>query len=81
MWAGEAGADAAILSPVFATRSTSGEKPLGPEGFQRLAEQAKTPIYALGGITADNVGRLAASRACGVCAVDGMITAFGSGRN
>ena len=76
----EAGADAAILSPVFATRSRSGNEPLGPEGFQGLTEQAKIPVYALGGVTHRNVEQLSGRRACGVCAIDGVVTAFGSGR-
>ena len=75
------GADAAILSPVFATRSRSGGQPLGPEGFQRLAEQADIPVYALGGVTVSNVEQLGGRRACGVCAIDGMVTAFGPDRN
>lgn len=79
--AGKIGADAAILSPVFATRSGSGGEPLGPEGFQRLAEQAKIPVYALGGVTDSNVELLSGRRACGACGVDGVVTAFGSGRN
>ena len=77
--AGEAGADAAILSPVFATRSGSGGEPLGPEEFQRLVEQAKVPVYALGGVTDSNVELLSGRRACGVCAIDGVAAAFGSG--
>jgi thiamine-phosphate pyrophosphorylase len=77
----EAGADAAILSPVFVTRSGSGGEPLGPEGFQRLAEQAAIPVYALGGVTDGNVATLSDIRACGVCAIDGVVTAFGSSRN
>lgn len=76
--AGKAGADAAILSPVFASRSVSAAEPLGPEGFQRLAEQADIPVYALGGVTGGNVEMLSGRRPCGVCAIDGVVTAFGS---
>lgn len=79
--AGEAGVDAAVLSPVFASRSASAGEPLGPEGFQRLAEQAEIPVYALGGVTDSNVELLSGRRACGVCAIDGAVAAFSSGRN
>ena len=79
--AGEAGADAAILSPVFATRSRSGGDPLGPEGFQRLAKKAEIPVYALGGVTDSNIELLSGRRSCGVCAIDGVVAAFSSGRN
>ena len=66
------GADAALLSPVFATASHPDEKPLGPEGFNLLAAQAGLPVYALGGINANNATRLLSGRAAGIAA----ITAF-----
>lgn len=72
--------DAAILSPVFPTRSPSGRELLGPEGFQTLAARAKTPVYALGGITAANAEGLSGRGACGLCAVDGVVQAFGPDR-
>ena len=79
--AGKIGADAAILSPVFAPGGRSGGKPLGPGGFERLAEQAEIPVYALGGVTDSNVELLSGRRACGVCAIDGVVAAFSSGGN
>ena len=79
--AGKIGADAAILSPVFAPGGRSGGKPLGPGGFERLAEQAEIPVYALGGVTDGNVELLSGRRACGVCAIDGVVAAFSSGGN
>lgn len=68
--------DGIILSPVFPTRSQSGGALLGPEGFQRLAGQVKTPVLALGGVTAENAERLRGAGACGLCAVDGIVRAF-----
>lgn len=47
------GADLVFLSPVFATRSHPGAKPLGPRRFALLAHQAKVPVIALGGMNAD----------------------------
>ena len=79
--AGEAGADAVILSPVFVTRSRSGGAPIGPAKFRQLADQAEVPVYALGGVTAGNVKMLKGKRACGICAIDGVVTAFGPARN
>ncbi|MBI1237931.1 MAG: thiamine phosphate synthase [Alphaproteobacteria bacterium] len=54
-----AGADALFLSPVFATASHPGAKPLGMVGFARLARSARRPVVALGGITLETVKRLA----------------------
>ncbi|WP_301750785.1 thiamine phosphate synthase [uncultured Erythrobacter sp.] len=46
------GADAALLSPVFPTRSHPGGRVLGPVRFRLLARQAPLPVIALGGMTA-----------------------------
>jgi thiamine-phosphate pyrophosphorylase len=72
--AGRHGADAAILSPVFATRSHPGAHPIGPVRFADMVHAARKAVpalavYALGGITAANVGRLKASGAAGVAAI------------
>ena len=62
------GADAALLSPVFATASHPEAKPLGPGGFNLLAARAGLPVYALGGINANNAARLLSGRAAGIAA-------------
>jgi thiamine-phosphate pyrophosphorylase len=46
------GADAAMLSPVYSTRSHPGAASLGPVRFRLLAMQAAIPVIALGGMTA-----------------------------
>ena len=48
-----AGAAAIFLSPVFATRSHPGGATLGPLGFGVLAQRARVPVIALGGMTLD----------------------------
>ncbi len=48
------GADFALLSPVFPTRSHPGAAHLGAEKFQKLASEAMLPVVALGGIDASN---------------------------
>jgi thiamine-phosphate pyrophosphorylase len=45
------GADAVLLSPVFATRSHPGGASLGPVRFRLLARLAQVPVIALGGMT------------------------------
>ncbi len=44
------GADFAVLSPVLATASHPGAKPLGWRQFGSMVEQATFPIYSLGGV-------------------------------
>lgn len=44
-------ADAAMLSPVFPTRSHPGTSALGPVRFRLMGSQAAMPVIALGGMT------------------------------
>lgn len=66
------GADAALLSPVFATASHPGARTLGPLRFAALARAAGLPVYALGGITAATAPRLRHSGAVGFAAIGGL---------
>ncbi len=52
------GADAALLSPVFATASHPSARTLGVIRFARLAVSAAMPVYALGGVTLSSQKRL-----------------------
>lgn len=45
------GADLIFISPVHATRSHPGQKPLGRVGFALLARQSPRPVIALGGMS------------------------------
>jgi thiamine-phosphate pyrophosphorylase len=58
--------DAALLSPVFPTNSHLNNKNLGVLKFQKLAEQAKIEVYALGGLNDKNAIRLIHSPAIGI---------------
>ncbi|MFN3815829.1 thiamine phosphate synthase [Brevundimonas sp.] len=75
--AADMGLDAAVLSPVFATASPSGGEALGVEGFGALVSAARLPVLGLGGIDAASAPALASSGAAGICAVDGIVRAFG----
>lgn len=64
--AARAGADAVLISPVFATQSHPGAKPLGIVRFARLATMAHAhglAVYALGGTTTNAARR----RLSGIC--------------
>ncbi len=56
--AAEAGADAAILAPVFPTESHRGRAGLGAARARLMAAQTTIPVYALGGIDGRNVAQL-----------------------
>ena len=63
------GADAALLSPVFPTRTHPGGAVLGPVRFRLLARQAPLPVIALGGMTLQRARGLAWPR---WAAIDGL---------
>jgi thiamine-phosphate pyrophosphorylase len=52
------GAAMLFLSPVFATRSHPGARPLGPAKFNFLARRTGLPVIALGGMNAIRARRL-----------------------
>ncbi len=64
-----AGADAALLGPVFATPSRPEARSLGPVRFAALVRAAPLPVYALGGINPRTARRLAGTGAQGLAAV------------
>ncbi len=63
------GADFATLSPVCATASHPGVRPLGWERFAHLVAGARLPIYALGGVGPDDLERARAAGAQGVAGI------------
>lgn len=67
--ANAAGVDAAMLSPVFATRTHPNIAPLGPEKFHALAALAEMPVIALGGMTFERAKELGWTR---WAAIDGL---------
>lgn len=71
--AGLIGADAALLSPVFPTRSHPGAASLGPARFRELAQLAEMPVIALGGMTPETARELDWPR---WAAIDGIGTAL-----
>lgn len=67
--ANAAGADAAMLSPVFETRTHPGAVPIGPEKFHALVALAEMPVIALGGMTFERASQLGWMR---WAAIDGL---------
>ncbi|MGB7420010.1 MAG: thiamine phosphate synthase [Erythrobacter sp.] len=74
--ANQLGADAALLSPVFATRSHPDEAVLGPVRFRLLARHARMPVIALGGM---DLAKGRALRWPRLAAIDGL--SHGSGED
>ena len=62
--------DAVLLSTVFASGSASAGGAMGAGRFMRRVKAAGVPVYALGGVTAENAGRI--TGCAGFAAVEGM---------
>ncbi len=67
------GADVMLISPLFATRSHSGARPLGAHRFAALARAAHVPVIALGGIRPRHAALVRSLGAQGYAAIDGLL--------
>ncbi len=63
------GADFVMLSPVAATASHPDAIPLGWDQFQDLTEQASCPVFALGGMTSEDLQQAFDHGAQGIAAI------------
>ena len=73
--ASQSGAHAALASPVFATTSHPGTRPLGVVTFATWCQASDIPLYALGGVNRNSVQRLWGTGAVGIAGIDGLIAA------
>lgn len=64
------GADAAVLSPIFPTRSASARAPLGFQRALRMALAAPAPVIGLGGVTRARAALLMRHGFAGAAGVD-----------
>ncbi|MBK1648520.1 Nudix family hydrolase [Rhabdochromatium marinum] len=64
--------DYVFLSPVQATRSHPNARPLGWKEFARLTQSAQQPVYALGGLTPQDVPQAWAQGAQGIATIRGL---------
>ncbi len=65
-------ADAMVLAPVFATQSHPGGNTLGALRLRLITQQMRTPVYALGGITAETVQSLRDAKLAGLAAIGAL---------
>ncbi|MCB1750603.1 MAG: Nudix family hydrolase [Gammaproteobacteria bacterium] len=66
------GVDFVVLSPVLATASHPGVKPLGWRRFQELVDTVNVPVYALGGMLPGMVSRARECGGQGIAAIRGL---------
>ena len=67
--AARAGADAALVSPVFKTQSHPEAKALGATRLRRLAASCPIPVYALGGVNSRTQRLLKNIGLCGLAGI------------
>lgn len=70
--AARAGADAGLVSPVFATKSHPGAPVLGIEGLRGMVEATRLPVIALGGIDGGTVDGLKELPIAGIAAIGAL---------
>jgi thiamine-phosphate diphosphorylase len=68
-----AGCDWVLLSPVFATRSKPSRRPLGTARLAELARESPAPVYALGGVDANNAASCFRAGVAGVAAIRALL--------
>jgi thiamine-phosphate pyrophosphorylase len=68
------GADAAVVSAVFPSRSPSAGPPIGPMRLARLVSAAGLPVYGLGGVNNETARRLKDAGLVGLAGVEGFRT-------
>jgi len=64
--------DFIVISPVLKTKTHPEATPLGWDKFYELTEQATCPVYALGGLSVDNLGEAFKYGAQGIAAIRGL---------
>ena len=71
--AGRLGADAVLVSPVFATSSHADANGIGIVRFAALAARSEIPVFALGGMTSATVTRVRGPRVAGIALISGWL--------
>ena len=66
------GLDFAVVSPVRATSSHPGARPLGFTGLRELTERSSIPVYALGGMQTGDLASAFRYGAQGIAAIRGL---------
>lgn len=68
------GVDYVIAGHIFATDCKKGLAPRGLDFLKQVCNAVKIPVYAIGGINADNIKLIAEAGADGACIMSGFMT-------
>ncbi|WP_245799158.1 thiamine phosphate synthase [Virgibacillus siamensis] len=73
VYADEHGADFLLYGHIFETQSKPGLKPRGLSSLKNIAQNTKTPVIAIGGITPENTPVVVENGATGVAVLSGIL--------
>ena len=68
------GADYVTAGHIFATDCKKGLPPRGLDFLREVCSAVDIPVYAIGGISAENYGSVLAAGAAGACVMSGLMT-------
>lgn len=68
------GVDYAIAGHIFATQCKPDLAPRGLDFLRSVCSAVKIPVYAIGGINAENINEIARAGAAGACIMSGFMT-------
>lgn len=71
----ELGADWLVFGNVFETSCKVGKAGAGTDMLKEVCESTSLPVYAIGGVTADNIRSVMRSGASGACIMSGLMMA------
>lgn len=70
----KSGASYVTAGHIFATDCKRGLPPRGLDFLREVCESVKIPVYAIGGINAENIAEIRDSGASGACIMSGLMT-------
>lgn len=68
------GATYLVAGHIFSTDCKKGVPPRGIQFLKEVCESVTIPVFAIGGITRNNLGEVAGTGACGVCIMSEAMT-------
>ena len=66
------GAEWVLAGPIYKSATQPDEKPTGPKLLSDIVEDSSIPVFAIGGITVDNVPEVVKAGAAGIAVLSGI---------
>jgi len=68
------GADYVLFGHIFATRSKPGKPPRGVKQLEKIKKSVQIPVYAIGGISQENISGIKKAHADGIAVMSGIFS-------